>query len=238
MRSRFGARWLVPRRLRHRHLPHQRQPDPVHRSAQRAAGQGQVDKNGNITAAGEANGVLKSTASRRATTSTCGYYQYLQGTSMASPHATGVAALAVAAHGTGRSAAASGCRPTQCVAVMATATDHACPAGGVQSYTEVGRSAEFTATASAPTTSTLLRRRHRQRPGSGAVKLTTTLTSARWSRRLQRRDPLPIGHPWLDKRGRHEWSVFDCGDPAVDGWLRLDADVAGAAGGCGRPGRH
>jgi subtilisin family serine protease len=29
----------------------------------------------------------------------CGYYQYLQGTSMASPHATGVAALIVSAHG-------------------------------------------------------------------------------------------------------------------------------------------
>src|SRR4029453_15346 len=29
----------------------------------------------------------------------CGYYQYLQGTSMASPHATGVAALIVGAHG-------------------------------------------------------------------------------------------------------------------------------------------
>jgi lantibiotic leader peptide-processing serine protease len=30
---------------------------------------------------------------------TCGYYQYLQGTSMASPHATGVAALIVSTHG-------------------------------------------------------------------------------------------------------------------------------------------
>ncbi len=32
-------------------------------------------------------------------TSACGYYAWLQGTSMASPHATGVAALAVSAHG-------------------------------------------------------------------------------------------------------------------------------------------
>ena len=31
--------------------------------------------------------------------SVCGYYQYLQGTSMASPHATGVAALIVSTHG-------------------------------------------------------------------------------------------------------------------------------------------
>jgi hypothetical protein len=27
--------------------------------------------------------------------------------------------------------------------------------------------------------------------------------------------------------GRHDRSVFDCGDPAVDGWLRLDAVAAG-----------
>ena len=32
-------------------------------------------------------------------TSECAYYQWLQGTSMAAPHAAGVAALAVAAHG-------------------------------------------------------------------------------------------------------------------------------------------
>jgi lantibiotic leader peptide-processing serine protease len=43
---------------------------------------------------------------------TCGYYQYLQGTSMASPHATGVAALIVSTHGARtRATAGSPCRP-------------------------------------------------------------------------------------------------------------------------------
>ena len=42
---------------------------------------------------------------------TCAYYQYLQGTSMASPHAVGVAALIVSHYGW-HSARASRCRPT------------------------------------------------------------------------------------------------------------------------------
>ena len=37
---------------------------------------------------------------------------------------------------------------------MGTATDHACPTPPLQTYTQVGRSAEYTARASAPRTST------------------------------------------------------------------------------------
>ncbi|EBM0725527.1 S8 family serine peptidase, partial [Salmonella enterica subsp. enterica serovar Senftenberg] len=58
--------------------------------------EGLVDANGDVTAAGQAAGVMKAcTTSPAKGASPCGYYQYLQGTSMASPHAAGVAALAV-----------------------------------------------------------------------------------------------------------------------------------------------
>jgi subtilisin family serine protease len=105
---------------------------------------GYVDADGNITPAGASLGVQKSCNDE----GECGFYQYLQGTSMASPHAAGVAALAVSAHGTKDADAHRGLTmdPAAVAALLAsTATDHACPAGGVQSYTQVGRSAEFTA---------------------------------------------------------------------------------------------
>ena len=48
---------LVPRRLRHADLPHQRQQDPLDVPAEGAAGGGPVDADGNITPAGEGLGV-------------------------------------------------------------------------------------------------------------------------------------------------------------------------------------
>ena len=35
-----------------------------------------------------------------------------------------------------------------------------------------------------------------------------------------------MGHPWLTRGAGMTGRVFDCGDPAVDGWLRLDAVAA------------
>jgi lantibiotic leader peptide-processing serine protease len=61
--------------------------------------------------------------------STCGYYQYLQGTSMASPHATGVVALIVSKYGQ-RDHAHGGLTlsPDRVQSILeGTATEHACP---------------------------------------------------------------------------------------------------------------
>ena len=70
----------------------------------------------------------------------CGYYQYLQGTSMASPHVAGVVALIIAANGGSMS-------PDAVAAVLAdTATDHACPVPPTVSYVNVGRPASWDAT--------------------------------------------------------------------------------------------
>jgi len=76
---------------------------------------------------------------------TCGFYTYLQGTSMASPHAAGVAALIIDAHGrSGRNGKSLAPDTVERIMVR-TATDHACPAGGVEIYTDEGRPEEFNA---------------------------------------------------------------------------------------------
>jgi subtilisin family serine protease len=110
---------------------------------------GEVDKNGNVTKLGRTNGVVKSCVNgkQNENTSQCAYYQWLQGTSMAAPHATGVAALVVGAHGSGTSEADFGLAPAQTRAIlMDTATDHACPNPPTVSYEREGRDASFTAT--------------------------------------------------------------------------------------------
>ncbi|HEV7730865.1 MAG TPA: S8 family serine peptidase [Candidatus Binatia bacterium] len=75
----------------------------------------------------------------------CGFYTYLAGTSMAAPHVTGVVALIIEKHGQyvkdGKSLDPDAVRQI----LLSTATDQACPAGGVEDYTDEGRDPAFNA---------------------------------------------------------------------------------------------
>jgi lantibiotic leader peptide-processing serine protease len=104
--------------------------------------EGLVDADGNVTPAG-AGSVFKDCTKAGA----CGYYTYLQGTSMASPHVTGVAALIASRYGH-RDYRHGGLTmsPDAVEAQLnRSAAEHACPTPRLQSYTNVGRSAEFDA---------------------------------------------------------------------------------------------
>jgi subtilisin family serine protease len=78
----------------------------------------------------------------------CAYYQYLQGTSMASPHAVGVAALVIAARGTrDRSRGGLTLSPNVVARVLkSTAQDHACPDPPVFTYPDPDLTPDYTAT--------------------------------------------------------------------------------------------
>ncbi|GAA1313072.1 S8 family peptidase [Pseudonocardia xinjiangensis] len=103
---------------------------------------GAVDAAGAVTPVGTAGGVLRSCGPGG-----CGYYAYLQGTSMASPQVSGVAALVVSAFGTPDPLHPGTLTmpPDEVERVLLrSATPTPCPAP-VVSYVREGRSPEFDA---------------------------------------------------------------------------------------------
>jgi subtilisin family serine protease len=96
---------------------------------------GDIDENGDPTSPF----VVKSCKG-----STCAYYQWIQGTSMASPHAAGVAALIVSKYGDRRGGGVS-MHPLFTQAYLeASATDTPCMTPNPFTYTHKGRDASYT----------------------------------------------------------------------------------------------
>ncbi|HEX6352150.1 S8 family serine peptidase [Actinophytocola sp.] len=101
---------------------------------------------GEITPDGVALGVQKACRG-----TVCGYYQFLQGTSMAAPHATGVAALIVSEYGryTGRGVSMD---PDDVQTVLEnTAFAKPCPTPRTVDYLDEGRDDSYTATCAGTT---------------------------------------------------------------------------------------
>ncbi len=98
--------------------------------------------NGSVDAAGN---VHNSAVVKDCSGGSCAYYQYLQGTSMASPHAAGVAALIVSKFGEKKGNSIFMAPNDVRSILMETAVPQPCPAGGMISYANVGRPPAFDA---------------------------------------------------------------------------------------------
>ena len=102
-----------------------------------ALAEGSIDEDGNITPDGE-GWVLKDCQTVPGEGEQCGYYEYYQGTSMASPHAAGVSALIVSAHGKVNGKAGFGLDADRVREIlMDSARDRACPDPRLLDYPEI-----------------------------------------------------------------------------------------------------
>ena len=70
---------------------------------------------------------------------TCVVWGYLQGTSMASPHVAGLAALVIETYGKRKGHGYSMDPDTVAQVIERSAIDHTCPVGGTEIYTDEGR---------------------------------------------------------------------------------------------------
>jgi subtilisin family serine protease len=102
---------------------------------------GRVDADGNVVPAFE--GLVFKDCNPAGV---CGYYQYLQGTSMAAPHATGVAALIVSRFGSRTRHGGFTLAPWKVERhLLHTAAAHACPDPPLRTYVPEDRPVEFDA---------------------------------------------------------------------------------------------
>jgi subtilisin family serine protease len=107
-----------------------------------AIAEGNIAEDGTITEDGKAAGVQRA----KTWDGQYGYYQFLQGTSMAAPHASGVSALIVSKFGEG-SGAGFGLHPDQVQSVLeGTAIATPCPVPRTVDYLKEGRDESYTAT--------------------------------------------------------------------------------------------
>ncbi|MFI5492775.1 S8 family serine peptidase [Actinoplanes sp. NPDC051859] len=103
---------------------------------------------GKVDAAGNVRSSYASSVFKRCTTAgACGYYTYLQGTSMAAPHASGVAALIASKYGTPDTARGGlTINPdTLEQRLYDSAAPKSCPSPRLKTYTREGRSTEYNA---------------------------------------------------------------------------------------------